>query len=173
MALSPALPLVTVADPSQLPACLFSCDVCGGKSCQGPQASEDCPCYLDSSALNFGPCKPVQSAQLQHPDHESVKIDDTKVPPHKCYWALMYLFYTGLAVLFRLYQEVWSNAVVVAPWYGSLVSSTPSLQKIYSCACQHHSKRQEYLQDCPARPYQSRCLHSSRRAVGCAGTGCC
>lgn len=30
---------------------------------------------------------------------------------------------TGLAVLFRLYQEVWSNAVVVAPWYGSLVST--------------------------------------------------
>ncbi len=28
----------------------------------------------------------------------------------------------GLAVLFRLYQEVWSNAVVVAPWYGPLVS---------------------------------------------------
>ncbi|CAL8463500.1 g3034 [Coccomyxa elongata] len=28
----------------------------------------------------------------------------------------------GLAVLFRLYQEVWSNAVVVAPWYGPLHS---------------------------------------------------
>ena len=27
----------------------------------------------------------------------------------------------GMAVLFRLYQEVWSNAVVVAPWFGSLV----------------------------------------------------
>ncbi|EIE27477.1 hypothetical protein COCSUDRAFT_64250 [Coccomyxa subellipsoidea C-169] len=28
----------------------------------------------------------------------------------------------GIAVLFRLYQEVWSNAVVVAPWFGPLHS---------------------------------------------------
>ena len=41
----------------------------------------------------------------------------------------------GLAVLFRLYQEVWSNALVVAGFYGAevrieiMVHSTPSHQR--------------------------------------------
>lgn len=40
----------------------------------------------------------------------------------------------GLAVLFRLYQEVWSNALVVAGFYGDVVRMRSSVGKLHVCA---------------------------------------
>lgn len=44
----------------------------------------------------------------------------------------------GLAVLFRLYQEVWSNALVVAGFYGAVVCNPSALhsgQTASVCCC--------------------------------------
>ena len=52
-------------------------------------------------------------------------VDDPAFSTHVM--SRLHVSAAGLAVLFRLYQEIWSNAVVVAPWYGTLVSFRPSL----------------------------------------------
>jgi hypothetical protein len=38
----------------------------------------------------------------------------------------------GLAVLFRLYQEVWSNALVVAGFYGAEVCVNIMIRSMHS-----------------------------------------
>lgn len=53
----------------------------------------------------------------------------------------------GLAVLFRLYQEVWSNALVVAGFYGAEVCNEVVVHSTHSYQCdslksnQHGSAR--------------------------------
>ena len=56
----------------------------------------------------------------------SETLIDFSKPPASFTHIMLLSTAAGLAVLFRLYQEVWSNAVVVAPWYGPLVSLRPS-----------------------------------------------
>ena len=41
----------------------------------------------------------------------------------------------GLAVLFRLYQEVWSNALVVAGFYGDVVRMHSPIAIACLCCC--------------------------------------
>lgn len=74
----------------------------------------------------------------------------------------------GTAVLFRLYQEVWSNAVVVAPWFGPLVRAKPDqLSDLLSNMHAH------IVSECQAQWAcfclgASSAIHCERRALLCA-----
>lgn len=68
----------------------------------------------------------------------------------------------GLAVLFRLYQEVWSNALVVAGFYGDVVRiASLCWQTACSCCCCDAQVTQSHH----GSPLQGICLCSPQAAT--------